>query len=283
MHFFIVNPNAGSNNAKDFKNLIAKIKSNGSNCILETNGPLEATTLTHKALQLGATRIIAVGGDGTINEVASALVNTSIPLGIIPLGSGNGLARHLNIPLDPIKAYTLATEYPFQKMDVGKFNERYFFCTAGIGFDASVAHRFAKGSGRGFINYIKATFATLFNYNPIQIAINNTNHQDVFSLTIANANQFGNNAFISPLSNVQDGLLEVIKIKKLTLFQAAIIGIRLFRGNIHHSKMVEITSTKELTIKYLKDAPYHLDGEQLLTEKQDIKILLLPAAINLIC
>jgi YegS/Rv2252/BmrU family lipid kinase len=283
MHFFIINPNAGTNKASDYTNLIEKIRSNNSNIILETKGPTEATSLAHKAIQQGASRIIAVGGDGTINEVASALVNTNTPLGIIPLGSGNGLARHLNIPLNPLKALAFATNYPAQKMDVGKFNERYFFCTAGIGFDASVAHRFAKGSGRGFINYIKATLSTIFTYKPIQVAINNSDFRPIFSLTIANANQFGNNAYISPHSSVQDGLLEVIKIKKLTLFQATIIGIRLFMGNIHQSKMIEISSAKELTIKYLNNAPFHLDGEQLFTETEDIKIQLLPAAIHVIC
>ncbi len=283
MHVFIINPNAGTNKATDFNNLIAEIKANSSNIILESSGPLEATNLAHNALQQGATRIIAVGGDGTINEVASALVNTNIPLGIIPFGSGNGLARHLNIPLNPFKALQFATKGNVQKMDVGMFNDRYFFCTAGIGFDASVAHRFAKGSGRGFINYIKATLNTLFSYQPIQVVLNNGPEETVFSLTIANANQFGNNAYISPMSSVQDGLLEVIKIKKLSFLQASAIGIRLFMGNIHHSKMVEITSFKDISIKYHNNAPFHLDGEQLLTEKEDIKIQLLPAAIHVIC
>jgi diacylglycerol kinase (ATP) len=283
MHFFIINPNAGTNKATDFNNLVAEIKANSSNIIWETNGPMEAQTLAHKAIEQGATRIIAVGGDGTINEVASALVHSNIPLGIIPIGSGNGLARHLNIPLNPTKAFEFATNYPAQKMDVGIFNKRYFFCTAGIGFDASVAHLFAKGSGRGFINYIKATFSKLFSYMPINIAINNGPEEAVFSLTIANANQFGNNAYISPLSSVQDGVLEIIKIKKISIFQAAAIGVRLFKGNIHHSKKVEISSTKQINIKYQKNAQFHLDGEHLLTQTDEISIKILPKALNVIC
>ena len=283
MHVFIINPNAGAKKAKRFNNLIATIKSNSSNNIWETKGPMEAKTLAQKAIQKGATRIIAVGGDGTINEVASVLVNTNIPLGIIPIGSGNGLARHLNIPLNPLKALQVATQNAVQKMDVGQFTDRYFFCTAGIGFDASVAHQFAKSSGRGFLNYIKATFNTLFSYQPIEIAIDYGPKQAVFSFTIANANQFGNNAYISPMSNVQDGLLETIKISKLSIFQAAAIGIRLFKGTIHLSKNVEIRSTKNCTIQYQKGAPFHLDGEQLLTTTEDIHIQILPSAIQVIC
>jgi YegS/Rv2252/BmrU family lipid kinase len=283
MNYFIINPNAGTKKLTQYQAFMALIKSNPNNSILETSMPLEAMELTRKALAAGASRIIAVGGDGTINEVASVLVNTNIPLGIIPIGSGNGLARHLGIPLIPQSALELATTGTAQKMDVGVFNERCFFCTAGIGFDASVAHRFSAGSKRGFINYIKATFHTLFNYKPIQIAINNGPFEKVFSLTIANANQFGNNAYISPLSSVQDGLLEIIKIKELSIFQAAIVGVRLFLGNIHKSKWVQTTACKSIHIKFQNKGAFHLDGEQLFTNSEEIKVQIQSMALNIVC
>ena len=155
MNFFIINPNAGTNTPSHFKKLIEIIKEDANCKIWETTAPLEAYDIAQKAIQVGASRIIAVGGDGTINEVASALVGTNIPLGIIPIGSGNGLARHLKIPLKIKKALQLAKEGVPQKMDVGLLNDKYFFCTAGIGFDASVANEFAKGKGRGLINLLK--------------------------------------------------------------------------------------------------------------------------------
>jgi diacylglycerol kinase family enzyme len=168
-------------------------------------------------------------------------------------------------------------------MDVGLLNDKYFFCTAGIGFDACVAQRFAAGNKRGFINYIRATFYTLFNYQPIQIAINNGPFEKVFSLTMANANQFGNNAYISPLSSVQDGLLEIIKIKKLSIFQAVIVGVRLFLGNIHKSKWVQTTACKSIHIKYQNKGTFHLDGEQLYTNSEEIKVQIQPMALNIVC
>ncbi len=283
MTHFIINPNAGTKKKSQYLALIASIKSDPLHYVWETSHPLEASILTRNAVEMGANRIIAVGGDGTINEVASVLVGSSIPLGVIPIGSGNGLARHLGIPMIPSKALEIAKKHAAQKMDVGRFNDRYFFCTAGIGFDASVAHRFAKASGRGLMNYIKATFYTLFNFEPIEINLDNTSEEAIFSLTIANANQFGNDAYISPMSNVQDGFLEIIKIKKLSLIQATVIGIRLFMGTIHHSNNVEITSLKDIKIKYHRNAPYHLDGEQLFTEKDEIQIQILPNALNVIC
>jgi YegS/Rv2252/BmrU family lipid kinase len=283
MNFFIINPNAGTNSAAHFKQLIALIKEDPNCKILETTAPLEAYKFAQKAIAESASRIIAVGGDGTINEVASALVGTNTPIGIIPIGSGNGLARHLKIPLNINQALYKACHGKSQKMDVGLLNNKYFFCTAGIGFDASVACEFAKGKGRGLLNYIKATLKTIVHYQPIEVAINYKASEPVFSLTIANANQFGNNAYISPLSDIQDGLLEVVKIHKIGLFRAFFIALRLFKGNIHESNKVEIITTKEIHIKYMANAPFHLDGESIMTETEYLSIKIIPKALNVIC
>ena len=283
MNVFIINPNAGSNSLASFQKLIELIKEDTSNIIWETTAPNEAHVFTKNALINGASKIIAVGGDGTINEVASALVGTNIPLGIIPFGSGNGLARHLRIPLKISKALELALSGQVNTIDVGILNGKYFFCTAGIGFDATVASVFSKGNGRGLINYIKATLSTIFSYHPIEIALNDGPKETVFSLTIANANQFGNNAFISPLSNIQDGMLEVVKIHKIGLFRAFFIAIRLFKGNIHESKYVEVITTKEININYQLGAPLHIDGEAILTEKAILTIQIIPKTLSVIC
>jgi diacylglycerol kinase family enzyme len=223
-----------------------------------------------------------VGGDGTINEVASVLVGKAIPLGIIPVGSGNGLARHLNIPLNYKKAFQKALVGASIKIDVGHINNRPFFCTAGIGFDAAVAHRFANTKGRGLINYMKATIITLFKYKPIQVSINNSAIEKVFSLSIANANQFGNNAYISPFSNIQDGQLELVKIGILNKLEAGILAVRLFKKNIHHSNNVTLQSCKQASIHYLKNAPIHIDGENLLTDNELLNITISPLALTVI-
>jgi len=282
MFHFIVNPNAGSKNKAKYTKLIQLIKSNDAHSIWETTEPLEAVDFAKKALGQGATRIIAVGGDGTINEVASVLVGKSIALGIIPVGSGNGLARHLNIPLNYKKAFQKALVGATIKIDVGHINNRPFFCTAGVGFDAAVAHRFANSKGRGLLNYIKATIITLFKYKPIQVSINNAPVENIFSLSIANANQFGNNAFISPFSNIQDGQLELVKIGILNKWQAGIIAVRLFKKSIHHSNDVHIIACKTASIYYAKNAPIHIDGENLVTDNQLLNITISPLALNVI-
>jgi YegS/Rv2252/BmrU family lipid kinase len=282
MFHFIVNPNAGSKNKAKYRKLIQLIKSNDAHSIWETTEPLEAVDFAKKALEQGATRIIAVGGDGTINEVASVLVGKSIALGIIPVGSGNGLARHLNIPLNYKKAFQKALVGATIKIDVGHINNRPFFCTAGVGFDAAVAHRFANSKGRGLLNYIKATIITLFKYKPIQVSINNAPVENIFSLSIANANQFGNNAFISPFSNIQDGQLELVKIGILNKLQAGIIVVRLFKKSIHHSNDVHIIACKTASIYYVKNAPIHIDGENLVTDNELLNITISPFALNVI-
>lgn len=282
MFHFIVNPNAGSKNKAKYTKLIQLIKSNDAHIIWETTEPLEAVDFAQKAIDEGATRIIAVGGDGTINEVASVLVGKSIPLGIIPVGSGNGLARHLNIPLNYKKAFQKALVGATIKIDVGHINNRPFFCTAGVGFDAAVAHRFANSKGRGLLNYIKATIITLFKYKPIQVSINNAPVENIFSLSIANANQFGNNAFISPFSNIQDGQLELVKIDILNKLQAGIIAVRLFKKSIHHSNDVHIIACKTASIYYAKNAPIHIDGENLVTDNELLNITISPLALNVI-
>jgi len=282
MNHYIINPHSGANNKATFLRIVTLLKSDPHHVIWETTQPLEAVDFAKKAIQQGASKIIAVGGDGTINEVASVLVGHSIPLGIIPVGSGNGLARHLNIPLDYKKAFKKALVGASIKIDVGYINNKPFFCTAGIGFDAAVAHRFANSSGRGLINYMKATIKTLFNYKPIEVSINKAPLEKVFSLSIANANQFGNNAYISPFSNIQDGQLELVKIGILNKIQAGILAIRLFKKSIHHSKNVTLQSCKEASIHYLKNAPIHIDGENLLTDNELLNITISTLALTVI-
>ncbi len=282
MNHYIINPHSGANNKDTFLRIITLLKSDPHHYIWETTEPLEAVAFTQKAIEKGATRIIAVGGDGTINEVASVLAGKAIPLGIIPVGSGNGLARHLNIPLNYKKAFQKALVGASIKIDVGHINNRPFFCTAGIGFDAAVAHRFANTKGRGLINYMKATIITLFKYKPIQVSINNSAIEKVFSLSIANANQFGNNAYISPFSNIQDGQLELVKIGILNKLEAGILAVRLFKKNIHHSNNVTLQSCKQASIHYLKNAPIHIDGENLLTDNELLNITISPLALTVI-
>lgn len=280
MNYFIYNPISG--NYPHYKRvaLLKLISSNPENTILETENKNDEKELTEIAIKLGAKKIIAVGGDGTINKVASVISGTDVVLGIIPMGSGNGLARHLGIPINPAEALKKAMTENSIKIDACSINNKLFFCTAGIGFDATVAEVFDKRGIRGLLNYMKAVIISLFKYKTIEIEIENGKKEELFLLTIANANQYGNNAFISPHSNIQDGEFEIIKIKKNNLFNLLCISIRLFLKNVHKSKAVEIIPAKSFNIKYKSGQPIHLDGESIKTENAILQIEILPGILN---
>ena len=282
MLHFIYNPNAGINIAARKANILKKLYAVPNSKVWETTKPLEATYFTKKAIEENASRIIAVGGDGTVNEVASVLTETTIPLGIIPIGSGNGLARHLKIPLQFEAALDKTINGHEIGIDVGLLNNKMFFCTAGIGFDAKVAQLFAKSSQRGFFNYVKATLYALTMYKPIEISINHGPMQKVYSLTFANASQFGNNAYISPFSDLQDAYLEMVKITPIHFLNAGLLVMQLFSKKIHQSNKVNIQSIKSITINYKEKEPLHLDGEALLTDNAIIEISIDPLALLVI-
>ncbi len=156
---FIVNPISGRGVLKNLEKKINKsLNKKRFNAIIEhTQQAKHATILANEYLQKGVKKIVAVGGDGTVNEVASALMHTDTTLGIIPVGSGNGFARHLRIPFDVDKAIKVINKEKIALIDAGEVNQQPFFCTAGVGFDAQVGNSFAQGTKRGFTNYVKAT------------------------------------------------------------------------------------------------------------------------------
>jgi YegS/Rv2252/BmrU family lipid kinase len=275
MIHFILNPNSGTNSPQKRARIIADLQSIPNSKVWLTEHVNHASQLTKQAVSEGSEKIIAIGGDGTINEIASALLYSSIPLGIIPMGSGNGLARHVGIPLSFKKALDRAINGQQITIDAGKWNDRPFFCTAGLGFDAYVASHFATRGKRGFLNYIYSSLILLFKYKPIRIKESGA----VFSFTVANANQFGNNAYISPNSDLQDGLLEVIRIKPSNLFHIIFLGISLFSKKLHLNSRSEVSTVKSLTFHTTIGIPYHLDGESLLIENEKNLVSILPSSL----
>jgi YegS/Rv2252/BmrU family lipid kinase len=282
MNYFIYNPISGNYSKKKRAALLQKINVNPENIVFETSNKDEEYAVTQKAIKLGAKKIIAIGGDGTINKAASALIKTDIPLGIIPMGSGNGLARHLGIPMDPTEALNKALTGHKIKIDACAIDDNLFFCTAGIGFDAIVAETFDNRKKRGIINYIIAVIISLFKYEPIDIELESGKKEKIFLMTFANANQYGNNAYISPHSNIQDAQFEIIKIKNNNPINLLLISLRLFLKNIHKSKAVEIIPSNKTTIKYIAGGPLHIDGESIKTKNPNLLVDILPAALNVI-
>jgi YegS/Rv2252/BmrU family lipid kinase len=282
MVYFIYNPNAGNKSNRYRQKLVNTLQKIPNTTLLLTEYPYHAQKIVEELLRSNPEKIIAVGGDGTINEIGNALKGQDIPMGIIPLGSGNGLARHLNIPMNVSKAIGIALNGESTYIDVLTWNKRAFFCTAGIGFDAYVAALFHQGSGRGFVNYIKASIKALYKYEPIEIGLDKHKIESYFSITFANANQFGNNAYISPISNLQDALFEIVKIKNGHLGQKVQLGISLFLKQIHRHRLVTIKQAKSIQLFVNPGTFYHLDGESLQTSEQEIQIEILPEKLLVI-
>lgn len=281
---FVVNPVSGKKNKGSLSGLIEK-KLNARQIdfeIIETRFPGDATSRVRDYYTKGFTIFIAVGGDGTVNEVASAIVDTDAVLGIIPVGSGNGLARHLKIPMNPRKALNLIFKRNILKMDYGKINDRLFFCTTGVGFDAHIGHVFSKTEGRGFANYIKASFSEFVKYEPQRYEIatkEKTLFRDAFLITCANASQYGNNAHIAPKADVNDGKMEVAIMRAFPIINAPVMGARLFLKNIDKSQYLETFSCEELTIRRKQPDVIHFDGEPG-EMGEELRIKIIPNGLN---
>ncbi|MGE0076783.1 MAG: diacylglycerol kinase family protein [Bacteroidales bacterium] len=263
---FIVNPISGTGHRGDFtKNVSLKLDPLQFVPHVEfTKCPGDASSIARKAVADGIRWVVAVGGDGTVNEVARELVNTPAALGIIPRGSGNGMARHLGIPINVNKAINVLNHGRIALVDYGTLNDIPFFCTAGIGFDAYVGDKFSRIGGRGFSNYIKTTIVEYINYRPTlyKIWVNNEYiEKEAFLITIANASQWGNNAFIAPEADMQDGLLNVTIISPFPKLLAPTIGIRLFSKKIDSCRYVESFKVKEIVIERPISDCVHFDGE----------------------
>jgi diacylglycerol kinase (ATP) len=270
---FILNPNSGNKSNRYRLGILEKLQKIPNTQLHITQYPGHAKEIVQNLINANtATHIIAIGGDGTVNEIGACIQGTNIALGIIPIGSGNGLARHLGISMLFNKALEQALHGSEQLIDTLSWNEKPFFCTAGIGFDAEVASKFARGNGRGLFNYIRATLQTLKTYKSTKLNLSDGELEDLYSLTIANANQYGNNAYISPFSNLQDAQFEVVKIKKGNFWQIGQLGISLFLKTINKQQIVRIFSTDSFEMRVAIGTKFHLDGESLRTEEEIIKI-----------
>jgi diacylglycerol kinase (ATP) len=263
---FIINPVSGRNRRKDMPELIKSeidpAKLEASIAFTESRG--HATELARNALKEGIGKIVAIGGDGTINETAKALINTGASFGVIPSGSGNGLARHLNIPLSADKALQLLNNARTISMDTGNVNGKAFFCTAGVGFDAHIGKVFADKKVRGFQTYISSAFNEFFRYKPgtYKMLINGSEtHKEAFCITFANTSQYGNNAFICPDADVEDGHLDICVIEPFPLYVAFDLARRLFSKSIFESRYVSRVKVKEFVLKAEHPMVVHLDGE----------------------
>ena len=282
---FIINPISGGRTKERVPALIKKILDHTQfeATIVYTEWAMHGSDLAKDAVGV-YDYVIAVGGDGTVNEIASAIVGTDLALGIIPFGSGNGLARFLGIPMDTGKSIEAINGERVEAIDSAVLNGQRFFNLAGMGFDAHIAEVFSHDKNRGFWAYVKSSLSEISRYKAetYRINIDGTEYvRDAFMLSIANSSQFGNNAHVSPCASVQDGLLDICIIKQFPLWRFIEMGIRMFTKTADKSKYVEIIRGKNVSIRRSADGPIHLDGEPQLMEKQ-VNIQIVPASLRII-
>lgn len=265
-YYFIVNPIAGPFNNIRYCEQITKE-------LMLDNNQVETVKTKHKghAFALASakaneqdTLIVSMGGDGTFNEAASALVNSNASIAHIPRGSGNGLARMLNIP----RLRYLTTKYladgNIKKIDAGKINDRYFFCTCGFGFDAYIADRFNKSRLRGSLLYGWYIFKLFNRYEGVKASFTVDGvkyYGDYFVVTFSNANQYGLNARIAPQADLSDGLIDVTLLKPFPRMLAPIMAISLLAGFINRMPYVKTLQASKVEILSVSSSYFHIDGE----------------------
>lgn len=220
--------------------------------------------LARQAVCEGYRGVLACGGDGTVNEIGSALVGSDTALGIVPCGSGNGLARHLGIPVDVEGSVRIIAENHIIDADYATGNDTPFFCTCGMGFDAAVSQRASGEKKRGLAMYIRNAASEYVNFTPNEYIIECEGKEltrEAFIVAICNASQYGNNAFIAPQASITDGLLDVMVVRSNNLLQHAIVGVDMLTGNIGNNTMVDSFRTNELKITRKSPGPVHFDGD----------------------
>jgi YegS/Rv2252/BmrU family lipid kinase len=229
-----------------------------------TEYPGHATELATQAVSSDFDIIVAVGGDGTVNEVAQGLIGTSAAMGILPMGSGNGLARELGISMDILNSVRTLVNGNRQQIDVCRINSQRFLCTSGVGFDAQVADKMAKATSRGFLRYIQLTIQESIAFKPFKIKMKVDDiwiEKPVFLVTFANASQFGNNARIAPNASMTDGLIDVVVVKPFNKIWLPVFGIGLFTRLIPKLPFVDCYRAKRIEMEFADTGFYHFDGE----------------------
>ncbi len=283
---FIVNPVSGVLKKNNISDLIESNldHSKFSYSIAYTEYPGHATEICREKASSGTDIVIAVGGDGSVNEIARGLVGTETILGIIPAGSGNGLARHLKISTTFRKAIDVINEQKIIRIDTGSINDRLFVSIAGIGFDGLVAARFAKNKKRGFLTYLRIVTELYPGYRPRKYSITYDGKlikTRALFITFANSDQFGYHTSIAPEAKVDDGLLDVIIMQKPMMIELPFLASLLYWRKIDSSKHTEIFKASELIIRTKKKRWVNIDGEAEKLGKK-LKVKINPHSLNVL-
>jgi len=285
---FIINPISGTQQGAKRKlpKLIEKEldRSQWMQNIVFTEYPGHATEMARQFAIMEFDAVVAVGGDGTVNEVAQGLRDSKTALGILPFGSGNGFARHLRIPMQPAKAIQMLNHSEPVRCDYGLANEHLFVTTCGTGFDALIADRFAEAGKRGFKTYVQNVVKDLLTYKSQNYHVVGDGldiEHKAFLITFANASQWGNDAFIAPKASVQDGQMDICMMSSSALLGAPGLALRLFTKSIDNSLFMDTIKARDVMLYREDEAPFHIDGDPVKMPKE-IHIRIVPDGLNVL-
>lgn len=283
---FIINPISGGKDKLKIPALIDahldRSKFNANYSFTEYIG--HASEIAEEAASKNFDVIVAVGGDGTINEIGTKVMQQNKILGILPFGSGNGLSRFLKIPMKTVQAIKVINDFKVRVIDTARFNDKCFFNMAGMGFDAHISSVFAGNKSRGLSGYLKLGFKEMINYKPqtYHIYIDGKEYvRTAFVVSVANSSQYGNNAHISPNASITDGLLDVCIIKQFPLFKIPVLAYHMLNGSTDQTAMVEIIQGREIRIVRPVNDAIHIDGEPYFMGKE-LNISMAPLSLNII-
>ncbi|MCR5130950.1 MAG: diacylglycerol kinase family lipid kinase [Prevotella sp.] len=243
-----------------------------------------ASEIASEAKERGVDIVVAIGGDGTVNEVARSIVHSPTALGIVPCGSGNGLARHLMLPMNLKKAIEIINREEIHELDYGIINGHAFFCTCGMGFDAFVSQKFAEAGKRGPIAYVENVLREGLKYQPETYELQDeqgSTRAKAFLISCANASQYGNNAYIAPQASMSDGLLDVIIMEPFDVIEAPQISIDMFNKTLDKNSKIKTFKCQRLHVHRKQAGVIHYDGDPVMSDA-DVDIELKPKGIRVV-
>lgn len=282
---FIINPISGTSDKRKLPQMIQETFVEGwETTIVETERAGHGKELAAKFAADGYDVVVACGGDGTMNEVASALVHTETAFAIVPYGSGNGLARHLGFSMHAREALSQIYNGKEHVIDSGLVNDEIpFFCTCGTGFDAHISHSFTAEGKRGFLTYLKVILREYLKYKPDSYTLKGnafSMKRRAFLITFANAAQWGNMAYIAPHASTRDGLLDICILSSFPIYSAPLLAFRLFRKTFDKSRHVTSLTAKEVVLSREHEGEFHIDGDPVMLGKE-IKVKIEPQSLRI--
>lgn len=284
---FILNPISGTVSKANIPSLIERYLDKGrfewSICYTEYAG--HAEEIARAAAERGVDVVVAVGGDGTVNEVARGLVKTKTALAIIPCGSGNGLARHLMIPLDARLSVNVINEMEIHSLDYGVIDNHPFLCTCGVGFDAFIAERFASAGKRGMMTYLEKIFKDGLSYESetYEYSIDEGEYVEkkAWLISCANASQYGNDAYIAPQASMKDGLLDIVVMDPVGVQNALSVNMEMINKTLDKNSNIQTFKGRRLVVKRKTEGFVHFDGEPAMAPAE-VEIYLVERGINIV-